>query len=436
MRTTNSLAKWVRDLTLDRFLVASLPIVLAATLRFINGGDVLCCVTGACDEGAICRSYTVWLAGAWLVIAFVLFVFLLRVLSFDQRSKDRERARLDRREQALKKQEHRLRKREKVARREREVARKDIEQGFRSIAMVPNLAVVIDEYRDHFREVHIIAEPYVLENALWTSEMISDPVIRLEEIGERLRASLNIVAQMTRLFGEATGGRRKGSPTINANLMLPFEDDDLAFLPQTYKDQAFLPQIDDADQPGRSSDGLLRFASQNVDISKLDGILVLRADLVATSIGSDAAVQGNLPVMPWAGDICLPVESYPASQTLPGAPSALVRGGISVHRDTATLAAEYKDSFGEPIVLELAHYFSDGPGRHIGSFFSVRLGNRAKPIAILSVDSSATNLIGTTDDQSKAFLALLVPMLAALSPMADLYAKVWRQVLRLNPDAS
>ena len=422
------LAKFIGS-PLQRWLTAILPIALAALLRFISPHNVICCFGGACEVGAGCDSSTRWLVAIWLTLAAVVASLLYLLFRSDEGQKREQTAALERRERALAEREQQLTER--------------VDQGFRSITMMPNLPVLVKEYGDLYRSVQELSQPYEVRTVVVDVSKLRDPEVQLRLTAEHIVQALGFVAFMTRTFGLAIGGDNTKTRSINANIMLPFRRDELYLLPQAYKAQLVLPGDDRGDgAPSRSEKGLLRFAEQSVDTSTLDWLLVLRSDLIAAAPAEGGAELTDAPpgAPPPYGDFCLPVRTYPESQLLPGAPTALVKGHISVYRDASTLPADYKDRLPDYIHNELQHYFGKGDDdgeTRVRSFISVRLGHTDDdPIGVLSLDSDQVDIIGTIADQSNAFLALLVPMLAALSPMVEYYGKVWRQCLALEHDTS
>jgi hypothetical protein len=74
---------------------------------------------------------------------------------------------------------------------------------------------------------------------------------------------------------------------------------------------------------------------------------------------------------------------------------------------------------------QIREYFSDkGPGRHIKSFASFRLGTGLNPIGILNIDSSEPGVLGYTQDYYPTFHALLAPIMAALALNVQAYAQL------------
>lgn len=414
---------WRRALNnLLRILTAFLPLLLTALLRFIEIDIVKCCFNLSSSDCKSCDFNSKLLISIWIVGAIILFFLLLRIISNDESKKQEQLKRIEDREARLEEQEA------------------EIKQGFRSVAMVPNLAVVVDDYGKIVRQIYDIASPYSSRIELLDAGQ-KLPIDLTEEMSNAslaVRTCLLAIVELTRNFSQATSGRNPKGYKFGANVMLPFEEnDDLDILEPECLQQARLPRsafpADKAGeesfekQDGRTKTGLLRFATSGISIIKLNALLVLRSELcVEVPPGIEPS---KLDLNAKTGPILvLPVQVTPPDQLLQGAPEALLRGGIKTQDSIEQLIKERNGKSPPYIVHEMIDYFSEGgPGAKIESFFSVRFGEEGKkPIAVLSVDSGRESIVGTHSDQSKAFLALLVPILAIMTPLVDYYGRIWR----------
>lgn len=417
---------WTRAGTWNNFLrilTAFLPLLLAALLRFLDVDVVKCCLKIPTADGAACDRLSLYLIYAWAGGALILAWLLYRIISTDELKKKEQLEKVESREQDLK------------------IQQEKINQAFRSISMIPNLAVVVEDYGKITRRIYETATPYS-SRLLFINEIIKGSKDLDEEMAKAsksIRACLLAIIELTRNFNQATSGKNPIDFQFGANVMLPFEEnDELSILEPRCLLQALLPrsafpkgekgETSFKQQDGRSEEGILRFAASGIDVTKLNALLVLRSELcVVVPPGSEPSQHLDLDaeIGPM---LVLPVQITPPDQLLQGAPEALLRGGIKTQDSIEQLIKERNGKSPPYIVHEMIDYFSEGgPGAKIESFFSVRFGEEGKkPIAVLSVDSGRESIVGTHSDQSKAFLALLVPILAIMTPLVDYYGRIWR----------
>lgn len=162
----------------------------------------------------------------------------------------------------------------------------------------------------------------------------------------------------------------------------------------------------------------LHFFPPAFDQALLRYVLHMPTGLIVSNQNSAHVVSIALPV---------PREIYDTNGTrrcLPGAPFALLSGQLSVHNDTRRLASEPEiGGLDGEVIAELTKYFSpSGDGKYVRSFASVRIGDQQNPVAVLNLDYSEPNILGSEPEYYGTFLALLAPVLLLIGPSIKKYA--------------
>jgi hypothetical protein len=132
-------------------------------------------------------------------------------------------------------------------------------------------------------------------------------------------------------------------------------------------------------------------------------------------------------------DVVLPVPHAATADgvrfALPGGPWAFLTGEMSVHEDTRVIAKEWQH-VDEHARRQLEEHFTDGgPGAHVRSFASFRIGDENHAIGVLNVDSDRANLLGTDRLYYLTFHTLVGPFIRMLEAPVSEYEKRVRNSL-------
>lgn len=272
----------------------------------------------------------------------------------------------------------------------------------RALYRAPNISVV-RQYPEDFWPGFQRA---VQEN--WPDETVTRDA-RRTAMARAIRDGLAVVVTMTQQFARGEEAR------YGANIMLVIARDDDA--PKPFPD-GFVEK--------------LRFHSRGA-LDELAGLLYLPDDLVVANLSGKEGRTIPRIVLP------IPFEEQDRRGrrlAIPGAPTAVLRGGgPSVHEDARKIATECAD-FSAPIRDEIAAYFSDaGDGRDVLSFASLRLGNDVAPVGVLNIDSDRTHVLGQEDEFYVSWYALIRPMVDVLADAVTEYAALLEPEIVSEPGA-
>ena len=99
---------------------------------------------------------------------------------------------------------------------------------------------------------------------------------------------------------------------------------------------------------------------------------------------------------------------------LPGGPWAFLTGEMSVHEDTRSISREWQH-LDEQARRQLNHRFSErGPGAHVRSFASFRIGDKNQAVGVLNIDSDQPNILGADRLYYLTFHTLVGPFIQML----------------------
>jgi len=213
-----------------------------------------------------------------------------------------------------------------------------------------------------------------------------------------IRDALAVIIQMAHDFA------RGGTARYGANIMLILDRDDAAPAPFP---ASFVEK--------------LRFHSRRA-LDELWGLLYLPDELVVEDLEDvkERTIARIVLPVPYAEQ-----DERGRTLAIPGAPTALLRGGQVVQQDTRRIAAECAD-FAASVRDEIGEYFSEnGDGRDVLSFVSFRLGTIDSPIGILNIDSDRTHVLGLEEQFYDSFHALIQPMIDHLATAVIEYAALW-----------
>jgi hypothetical protein len=253
---------------------------------------------------------------------------------------------------------------------------------------------VVREYARYFSLAH---EPI----ALWAATTL-DPDDEISALGDVLRAVLRVVAGMALEFANAWP-----EDSFGANIML-------AAPPASDPTQRF---------PRRLSERLAFVDRPSYSVTNLKTILYIPQVLIVSHLEGRRA--RTIP------SIVLPVPQREADDgariVMPGAPQAVLKGGASMHRDTAVFAEDCR-ALGDLVTQRVRTYFSpSGGGKDIGSFVSFLVGSLARPVAVLNIDANRKDLIGPDESYFETFYALIAPILLLLVDPADRFGQLTRE---------
>lgn len=257
----------------------------------------------------------------------------------------------------------------------------------RSLFHLPDLSILWN-----YKEYHRIVNENIKDKDFYIK---GNGKVRIDKLAEDIRVVLAVIAEMAQVFAKSQ------DDSYGANVMLVLNNEDTKKVSSNVKDK-------------------IRFLGPSHGVDGLDGLLVLPEKLAVMDIDAENGGKRSYPI------IALPVRYGPAELILPGAPSAVLDGDVSVHEDTRELADEC-EGFSAPVREEVRNYFSaNGEGAGVRSFASVRLGGGEKPIGVVNIDTDGTHVLGGEDEYYRTFWALLRPLLDLIAPLVELYAEGYR----------
>ena len=295
--------------------------------------------------------------------------------------------------------------------------------------LLPSITWILSANRDDEHFAIAALRPYFEKIDTFEAIDKSDTQFLAKEFHEVSESLEMVLGAFIRTANKYSLASTKGlqSASFGGSLMIGIPQSDIDRLRPEYK------IIEDVDNPK----GLIKFSSSQEEALGSKYLLVLPKSM---RLRLDAVKPTDLKNSDPTLDplFILPVNHRNSGAlVLPGAPEAMFLGGMSSYKDMRSLSVS--ERFNKVQKAQLKTYFGPkGKGASIRSIYSYRIDDSTieqdgqgrirtvpRPIGVISLDSSITNIFGVSDKQYALFSAILSRVLPSVAPALDYYARLW-----------